>query len=338
MSTLSKVLNSKIFTPMSRTIKAAVVTEFGKSPAYLDFELPAPLESQVQVKVLAAGLHQLVKSRASGQHYSATTKLPMVAGVDGVGELPNGERVFFMAFDKDSTGTIAQYANILKNDCVPIPSGGDTNTIAALINPAMSSWMALRCRASCKPNSTVLIMGVTGTSGQLAVQIAKSLGASRVIGAGRNQKALDSLLGKGLDATITLSDDTEKTKQDFARTAANVDVVLDYLWGPPAELAIGSIIAARADKAHRLDWVQIGQMAGPTINFPASALRLSNFYVCGSGLGSVSPPQFRSELGELVKRLATGDFTADVDVRKFSYVEDVWTSKADNGRTVFVIE
>lgn len=323
---------------MSRTVKAALVTEFGKSPVYSDFNLPAPPETHTQVKVQAAGLHQLVKSRASGAHYSASSNLPMVPGVDGVGELPNGEKVYIMAFDKDSTGTMAQYANISKLDCLPIPSGGDANTIAALMNPAMSSWLALRTRASLKPDATVLIMGVTGISGQLAVQIAKSLGASRVIGAGRNQQALNSLLSKGLDVAITLSDDTEKIKHEIAKEAANVDVVLDYLWGPSAELAINSIIAARADKAQRLDWVQIGQMAGATINFPASVLRLANFYVSGSGLGSVSPPEFRSELGELVKKLASGDFVAEIDANDLSDVERVWTSKTDKGRPVFVIE
>lgn len=321
---------------MPRTIKAAVVTDFNSPPRFQDIDIADPLEDQVQLKVVASGLHQLVKARASGKHYSTGTKLPLIPGVDGVGQLPNGDYVYFLGFDKNSTGSFAEYANILKEDCLPLPKGADPKVVAALVNPAMSSWLALKDRIQVKEGFSVLINGVTGVSGQLAIQIARSLGASRIIGTGRNEAVLKNLLANGLDAAITLSDDQDALKQAIAREAANVDVVLDYLYGPPAELAINTIISNRANAVQRLDWVQIGNMAGPTITLPAGPLRLANFYISGSGLGSISMPDIRRELTELVKKLASGELTAAVDVQQLHDIEKVWNAKSD-GRQVFVL-
>src|SRR5436190_859346 len=78
-----------------------------------------------------------------------------------------------------------------------IPDGVDDVTAAALPNPALSSWLPLVSTAQFKPGETVLVLGATGTAGQLAVQIAKLLGAGRVVGAGRNPKVLSRLPALG---------------------------------------------------------------------------------------------------------------------------------------------
>ncbi|KAI8579880.1 hypothetical protein K450DRAFT_198975 [Umbelopsis ramanniana AG] len=321
---------------MPRTVKAAVVNDFKSPPSYQDIEIADPSESQVQIKVLATGLHQLVKSRASGAHYSANITLPLIPGVDGVGELPDGELKYFMTFNPTSTGSFAEYANVAKDDLLPVPRGADPAVVGGLLNPAMSSWLALRNRVELKKGFTVLILGVTGASGQLAVQIARLLGASRIVGAGRNQKALNDLLANGLDAAITLSDDQTENEKAFAQEAANIDVVLDYLYGPVAEIAMRAIISQREVSSHRLDWVQIGSMAGQSISLPANALRAANFYISGSGLGSISMADFRTELTELIKHLASGKLTGSVDPQSLKDVATAWTAKSD-GRQVFVL-
>ncbi|CAO3693890.1 unnamed protein product [Umbelopsis ramanniana] len=321
---------------MPRTVKAAVVTAFNSPPSYQDIEIADPSENQVQIKVLATGLHQLVKARASGAHYSSNIKLPLIPGVDGVGELPDGELKYFMTFNPTSTGSFAEYANVAKDDLLPVPKGADPAVVGGLLNPAMSSWLALRNRVELKKDFTVLILGVTGASGQLAVQIARLLGASRIVGAGRNQKALNDLLANGLDAAITLSDDQTENDKAFAKEAANIDIVLDYLYGPVAEVAIRAIITQREVPSHRLDWVQIGSMAGQNISLPANALRAANFYISGSGLGSISMPDFRRELTELIKHLASGRLTGAVDPKSLQDITTAWTAKSD-GRQVFVL-
>ena len=53
----------------------------------------------------------------------------------------------------------------------------------------------------------------------------------------------------------------------MAKAAAEVDVVVDYLWGEPATIAIMALLEARADRSRAMDWVQIGAMAGPRSSF-----------------------------------------------------------------------
>src|SRR5882672_8815823 len=87
-------------------MRAAVVEAFGAPPRYMEFSLPAPTRGEIQVEVLAAGLHPRVRSGASGTHYSSDGLLPLIPGVDGVGRLPSDDRVFFMTLNT-SMGSMA---------------------------------------------------------------------------------------------------------------------------------------------------------------------------------------------------------------------------------------
>lgn len=70
--------------------------------------------------------------------------------------------------------------------------------VAALGNPTMSSYMAFKHRVShLKPGFSVLILGVTGASGQISVQVARLFGAAKIIGAGRNEIVLEQLKASG---------------------------------------------------------------------------------------------------------------------------------------------
>ena len=87
---------------------------------------------------------------------------------------------------------------------MPIPDGVDDATAAALPNPALSAWLSLVWRAQRELGETVLILGYTGVAGKLAIQIARHLGAGRVVAGGRNEQVLRTLNDLGADATIHL--------------------------------------------------------------------------------------------------------------------------------------
>ena len=103
---------------------AAVVTSFERPPRYETFETPTPGEHEVLVDVLAVGLHPRVRSGAAGSHYTSTGKLPLVPGIDGVGLLPGGQRVYFVA-DDSSFGTMAEKAVVDLRRSVPLLEGVD---------------------------------------------------------------------------------------------------------------------------------------------------------------------------------------------------------------------
>jgi NADPH:quinone reductase-like Zn-dependent oxidoreductase len=318
------------------TMNAAVVTSFAEPPHYQPFEVPVPSGDEVLADVLAVGLHPRVRSGAAGQHYTSSGTLPMIPGVDGVGRLPDGRLVYFAA-DDDVLGTMADKALVDPRRSVELPAGTDVAKVAAAMNPAMSSWVALRRRVPLQPGQSVLILGATGNAGAMAVQVARRLGAGRVVGAGRDPGRLRELIPAGADEVVALTDDADATAKALAAAAAETDIVIDYLWGRPATQAIPALLTARSDRGRALDWIQIGSVAGPTIGLPSAALRSANFRLQGSGQGSVSPRTYLAELPSLIEEITTGTIAVTANEVHLANVEAAWTSKEIPGeRTVLV--
>ena len=243
-------------------MKAAVVSAAGEAPAYVDFAEPVAGEGEEIVTVTAAAISPVTRSRVAGSHYSSTGTYPVIPGVDGVGRRADGQRIFFF-MPRPPYGTLSERTVIRTGTGIPLPDDLDDVTAAAIGNPGVSSWAALAERTQFAPGQTVLVNGATGTSGRLAVQIARHLGAGRVIATGRNRDMLERLRGLGADAVIPLGDDDAALEASLkAEFAQGVDVVLDYLWGAPARVAL--VAAARHEAG----------AAGLESRGPAAALRV----------------------------------------------------------------
>src|SRR5580658_8651913 len=318
-------------------MNAAVVRSFDAPPSYTTFADPIQQEGEALVKVTAAGLHPIVKALASGSHYGSTGELPFIPGVDGVGKLEDGTRVYFGGA-RAPFGTFAEYAPAPNWMCLPLPDALADATPAGIANPAMSSWAALTARAKFAAGESVLILGATGVAGQLAVQVAKRLGARRVVAAGRNPKALESLKSLGADETISLEQDHAALVAAFRReyAEAGVDVVLDYLWGQPAESLLEAISQRGLKKATpRLRFIQIGASAGPSIALPAAILRSSGLEIMGSGFGSASIDQLRLAVADFSQTAAKNPFHFQIKTAPLSEVEKLWNTPEQGTRLVF---
>ena len=313
---------------------AAVVHSFDAPPRYEQFPSPQPTDDdEVVVSVIASGLHPRVRSQANGSHYTSTDELPLIPGIDGVGRLPTGELVYFVLPDT-RIGAMAEQTVIDRRRSIALPLDTDPVLVAAGMNPGMSSWIALRKRIELAPGATVLILGATGSAGQLAVQIARHLGAGRVIGAGRGADRLARLPALGADELVSLEGSADDVAGRLGHAARDVDVVIDYLWGLPAEAAIVALVRARADRGTRLDWIQIGSVAGPTAQIPSEALRAANLRIMGSGQGSVSTRDILSELPALATEIARGSFMLDVRAEPLARVAEVWVRPTAPGERV----
>ncbi len=229
-------------------MRAAVVTSFGTPPACQDFPTPTPqTPHEVLVDVLAVGLHPRVRSQADGSHYTSSGELPLVPGIDGVGRTPDGTLRYFI-LPETTKGAMAEQTVVDLRRSVVLPSDSDPVLIAAAMNPAMSSWIALRRRVTFRPGQRVLILGATGNAGRMAVQVAKRLGASQVIGAGRQSERLAALTDLGADATVSLDGPAANVARHLGQTARDVDVVVDYLWGQPTADAMAAVVMNRTDQ------------------------------------------------------------------------------------------
>jgi NADPH:quinone reductase-like Zn-dependent oxidoreductase len=315
---------------LEEAMHAAVVTTFGSPPAYQEFPTPTPQGAhQALADVLAVGLHPRVRSQANGSHYTSTGDLPLVPGVDGVARTADGATRYFVMGDT-TMGAMAEQTVIDLRRSVVLPDGSDPVTMAAAMNPAMSSWVALRRRIGFKAGQRVLVLGATGSAGRLAVQVAKYLGAGQVIAAGRQPAKLAALPGLGADVTTSLDG------QELAKAAADVDVVLDYVWGPPTADAMTAVVTGRADRGQPLSWVEIGSVAGPTAEIPSAALRAARLQLVGSGQGSVPTRDIVAELADLAGVINDGALQISTRTVPLSDVAEAWPDRGSDQRIVIV--
>jgi NADPH:quinone reductase-like Zn-dependent oxidoreductase len=182
-----------------------------------------------------------------------------------------------------------------------------------------------------------LILGATGAAGKLAIQIAKRLGARHVVAVARN---IDVSVMKelGADSVVSLNQEHDALVAALRRewTETGVDVVLDYLWGQPAEAVLEAIARkGLRQTAPRVRFVQIGESAGSTVSLPATTLRSSGLEILGSGFGSASITEIFRSLGEFFTESARQPFREDIRVAQLRDVEAVWATSGHRARVVF---
>ena len=318
-------------------MRAAVVAGAGKAPTYGDFSEPAASSAgEARINVTASALSHVTRSRAAGGHYSAAATFPFVPGIDGAGRLDDGRRVYFI-LPRAPWGGMAERTVAPASNCVPIPDELDDITAAAIANPGMSSWAAFSERARLKPGETVLVNGATGTAGRLAVQIAKHLGAGKVVTTGRSEEGLRQVARLGADVTIPLGEDPAALEDQFrAQFAARVDVVIDYLWGGSAERLLIAAAKSGAD-AVPIRFVQVGSASGADITLPSAVLRASAIELMGSGIGSVAPDRMLAAIGSLFAASVAAGLTIATRAVPLSNVEKAWSDDDGGRRIVFTV-
>src|SRR5713226_7610958 len=250
-------------------MNAAVLHAFNESPRFEQFSEPIAEENEVVVHVRAASLKPVDKQMANGSHYASPRALPAVCGIDGVGYLEDGSLVYF-AGPRAPYGAMAQRTVVAVARCFQVPAGIDETTAAAVVNPGVSAWLTLTWRARLVAGESVLILGATGVTGRLAVQIAKLLGAGR---------------GVGADATIPLDTPDQDLTAAFAREAGGLgfNVIVDYLWGRPTEALLAALMRREfAVATSEMRLIEVGESAGANISLPAAVLRSTPLTLLGT--------------------------------------------------------
>ena len=326
---------------MTDSMHAAVLHGLTQTPRYERFPEPVAGADDVVVQVAAAALKPVDKWMASGEHYAHFREFPVVCGADGVGRLEDGSRVAFFATHRPYGG-FAERTLVPRGRWFPVPDEVDDVTAAAITNPGMAAWKAVVWRGGLTKGQTVLVLGATGTSGCIAVQLAKQHGAGRVIAAGRNQRVLDELRTLGADDTIDLNLSEPELVEAYAAQAriSGLDLIVDYLWGTPAEALFTALTApdlVPENGAERILHVQVGISAGETVALSANSLRSAPLEIVGSGSGA--SPTLQDALGayeDLLLGAARDEIRIAVDPVPLAEIETAWTAAHSHRRTVFV--
>lgn len=291
----------------------------------------------------ASALSQFTKSRAAGTHYSAEGEFPSVAGSDGVGKRQDGRRVYF-ALPEAPYGAMAEKSVVRSQQCIELPDDLDDITAAAIANPGMSAWCALEQRAHLKPGETVLINGATGTAGRLAVQLARYLGAGKVIATGRNEAELEEVKSLGADVVIpfvlgALQPSGSRAYEDALKQqfATGIDIVVDYLWGESAKTVIIAIAKAVEDGSPVRFVHAGGASREENIELPGAALRSSAIVLMGSGVKSVRLTGLTEAIKNVFQAVTPAQLRIATRTVPLTDVEQVWDHAGGKPRVVFSI-
>jgi NADPH:quinone reductase-like Zn-dependent oxidoreductase len=139
----------------------------------------------------------------------------------GTTGLSIGQRVFGLV-DWARNGSLAEYTAVEARNLAPLPIDIDHTVAAALPISGLTAWQGLFVHGRLTTGQTVLIHGVAGGVGSIAVQLAREAGA-RVIGTGRTADR-DRAAELGVHTFLDL--ENEKLQD-----AGEVDVVFDVIGG-----------------------------------------------------------------------------------------------------------
>lgn len=323
-------------------MKAVIVKEKGQTPIYTtNFKVVEISSSeQVLMRVKAASIKNLDRAIASSKHYSVSSKpfAPFVIGTDGVGELADGTLVYGFGL----SGMLSEYAMVNKDQVVQLPKGIDLALASALPNALMGSVIAMLLRGKLQKGEVVLINGATGVTGQVAVQMAKHYGASKVIVTGRNTETLEYLKTLGADQVISLKQSQEELIQTFNTTHQQtpIDVVIDYLWGDSAS-AILLALKGKGKYQHRTRFVNVGAMSGDLMELSSSILRGTDIMLLGSGIGSWTEEEtmhfFKVLLPEAFDLAVKGKLILNTVSYNWQEISEVWDKTLGSGQRMVIV-
>ena len=317
---------------MDVEMSAAVLRKHAAAPEYSTW--PRPIRNkhgQALVRVIAAPISPLDLLCASGTSYFGAPQLPYIPGVQGIGVvveadmLATGKRVWFScdAGMKPGDGSMAQYCVIDERSALELPEQIEDDLAAALGLSAIAAWMALTGRGHLQRGEQVLVLGASGAVGQVAVQAAKLLGAGRVIAASRNEAGRAQMLSRGADATVDLTgeDVGELSKRMAAACEGPLHLVIDPLWGLPAEAA-ARVLATEG----RL--VNIGSAAGPTVRFESATVRSRLHTILGYTNNALTNEQKAQALTEILVHATAGRCTVEREKIPLAQVAEAWQRQA----------
>lgn len=318
-------------------MKAAVVHEVGDLPRYEEFPDPIPGDGEVLIDVKAVAVENLDREIVAGRHFSSgafTQALPAIPCFDGVGTLQDGTMVGFGGAHPPY-GALAQRVVVAGEHVSPVPDGLDP-AVAVVLASAVTGF-TISTAGGFEPGQTVLVQGATGVAGRLAVQIARKLGAGRIVATGRREDALREVARLGADATINTAVSDEDLVATFREHSGDgYDIVLDFLWGRPTELLLHALIPEELGFAKRTRVVQVGSSADESLIVPAAAVRTSGVELVGATKG-LGPESMAAAYKRAVAWAHDGELVFNIERVPLSQIEFAWTRTDLAGKRLVVI-
>jgi NADPH2:quinone reductase len=317
-------------------MRAAVVEAVGSPPTPAEVDEPVREEGSALVAVEAAPLNPVEIRVAAGRH-PRRAHPPYVPGLEGAGRVvesvrvPPGRRVRFEGSALPGFGvygTLAERAAVPEESLVELPGKVGDDLAAALGVVGITAMLALE-RAAPAGGERVLVLGATGAVGQMAVQLARLMGAGRVVGAGRSAERLERVRELGADEVVELGDDDLTGALEQA-AGGQLDIVIDPLWGEPAMAALRAIATEG-----RL--VNVGQSAGTDVRMPLEIVRNRQGAIHAISSGWTGLERKAAAYRRLLELALAGRLEVDREVVPLDQLATAWgRQEASPGRKLVI--
>jgi NADPH2:quinone reductase len=320
-------------------VRALVVAELGAPPELRDVPEPARRPGEALIELLAASINPVDLGVASGRFFAGSPPVPYVAGAEGVGRILEADGhaagtvvwTGMQGLGISRDGVLAERAVAREDGVVAVPEGADPVVASALGIAGLAGWLPLAWRAPVRPDDRVLVLGATGTLGHVAVQAARILGASRVVGAGRRPEGLERARAAGADAVVTLGEPADLPERlRAAFDGEGPTLVVDPLWGEP-------VVAAIEAAAPRARIVQLGQSAGSSASIPSGAVRGKELEILGYTNLRVPFDVLADGYRTLVGHARDGRIAIDVERVPLEQASAAWARQLAGADTKLVV-
>lgn len=302
-------------------MRAAVIEEVGGTPRVGEFAEPVAEGGEAVVEVVAAGLNPADIAKSEGKFGPPDPPTPYVAGMEGVGRLEPGGPLSYFGGATSPFGSFAPRALVKRERLIELPAGTDPGQALAFGVAGQAGWLSVSWRSGLKPGESVIVLGASGTVGQIAIHAARAAGAARIVGLVRSESGAERALAAGADSVVRL----ESGEQGDALTerlteAADgpADVVIDMVWGRTAVAALATL-----GSGGRL--VQVGNSSGESaIELPAGLLRGQAREIRGYTNGAVPDDVRRAAYLEMCARSVAGELKIEVEEVPLADVAEAW--------------
>jgi NADPH:quinone reductase-like Zn-dependent oxidoreductase len=258
---------------------AGVVHEANTKPRWESFpEPPGPGPGQALIQVITSsiGPSELTRVSNQGAQYYGAFKGPKVVGGEGIGRRTDGSRVYF-GHSLGVYGSVAERTLVSEAEVWPIPTSLSDEEVLPLAISGTGALIPLE-EARIRGGERVLILGATGPLGQIALQLARILGAGEVVAAARREASLRKVVERGFaDYAVRLGEgnDAEALK---SAAKGGFDVVLDCIYGDAMVAALkatarGGRVMSIGNSAGRLACVDLGDLVFRTHAGVATGIR-----------------------------------------------------------------
>jgi NADPH:quinone reductase len=306
-------------------VRAAILSAYQAPPELGERAEPPAGEGKALIELRAAALNPADLAIASGSFPAGSPPLPYVPGIEGVGTVVQsrrfapGTRVWASGrgLGVGADGTFAERFAAADEVLVEVPAGAEDLLAAALGQVGLAAFMPLSWLAPVRPGESVLVLGATGNVGSVAVQVAKALGAGRVVGVGRDQARLDEASELGADAVVALGGDDFPARLVAAVEGSAPTLILDALWGPPLEAA-----AVAAGPGARI--VHLGQSAGPIASLASGLVRGKQLQILGYSNFAVPLDVLAQGYKDVVGHALAGRIRLNAEAVPLARIGEAW--------------